>query len=95
MNTMQASTTFNRSVYRDFALFALAAVGVGLAVSLTLATAVVLAAPDSAPAASTDKTERAAEGPKAYRTRLADKRRAESAPCAVQGIASIQHPAAS
>ena len=46
MNATQSDTTFNRSIYRDFALFALAAVGVGLAISLTLATAVVLTAPD-------------------------------------------------
>lgn len=67
MNTTKPGTTFNRSIYRDFALFALAAVGVGLAISLTLATAVVLAAP------SEDSTikERSAAGPRITRTQLA------------------------
>ncbi len=43
MNASQGSSTFTRSVYRDFALFTLAAIGVGIAVSLALATAIVLA----------------------------------------------------
>ena len=45
MSTLQQNAVFNRSIYRDFSLFALAAVGVGLAVSLTLATAIVLTSP--------------------------------------------------
>ena len=60
MNTTQAST-FTRSVYRDFALFALAAISVGVAVSMVLATAIVLIAPDSM---------RTAEGPRIH-TQLA------------------------
>lgn len=67
MNTTKSGTTFDRSVYRDFALFALAAVGVGLAISLTLATAVVLAAQNDA---STVKAHSAA-GPRIARTQLA------------------------
>jgi hypothetical protein len=68
MNTTQPAATFTRSVYRDFALFALAAVGVGLAISLTLATAIVLAAPDDAAPA---RHERAAAGPRVQRTQFA------------------------
>ena len=45
------SATFSRSVYRDLALFALAAIGVGIAVSLVLATLIVLTAPEPAHAA--------------------------------------------
>lgn len=45
MNTTSDTASFNRSIYRDFAFFTLAAIGVGLAVSLTLATAIVLSAP--------------------------------------------------
>lgn len=45
MNKSQNVTILNHSIYRDFALFALAALGVGLAVSLTLATAIVLSVP--------------------------------------------------
>ena len=45
MNTSSNTASFNRAIYRDFAWFALAAIGVGLAVSLTLATAIVLSAP--------------------------------------------------
>lgn len=45
MNTTQNTASFNRSIYRDFALFTLAAIGVGLAVSLALATAIVLSTP--------------------------------------------------
>ena len=56
MNATQA-TSFTRSVYRDFALFALAAVSVGVAVSMVLATAIVLMAPDST---------RTAEGPDSH-----------------------------
>ena len=56
MNAAQTST-FTRSVYRDFALFALAAVSVGVAVSMVLATAIVLMAPDSM---------RTAEGPRIH-----------------------------
>lgn len=65
MSTTKSSTTFTRSVYRDFALFALTAVGVGVAIGLTLATAVVLAAPDGGAA----QPARAAAGPQ--HTRLA------------------------
>lgn len=46
MNAAPTTTSFSRSIYRDFALFALAAIGVGLAVSLTLATAIVLSVPN-------------------------------------------------
>lgn len=46
MPTLQQPAVFNRSVYRDFSLFALAAIGVGLAVSLALATAIVLSNPN-------------------------------------------------
>ena len=46
MNQAANTAGFHRSIYRDFALFALAAIGVGLAVSLTLATAIVLSAPN-------------------------------------------------
>ncbi len=84
MNTSKPAATFNRSVYRDFALFALAAVGVGLAISLTLATAVVLAAPDDA---GTVKPERAAAGPRLQRTQVARGSGADSlqhAPVAAQ-----------
>ena len=45
MNATPDTASFNRSIYRDFAWFALAAIGVGLAASLTLATAIVLSAP--------------------------------------------------
>jgi len=45
MTTLQHTTTCKYSIYRDFSLFALAAIGVGLAVSLTLATAIVLTSP--------------------------------------------------
>ena len=34
MNNLPETAVFSRSIYRDFALFALAAIGVGLAVSL-------------------------------------------------------------
>ncbi len=46
MNASQQATQINHSIYRDFALIALAAIGVGLAFSLTLATAIVLATPN-------------------------------------------------
>lgn len=46
MNASQQATQTNHSIYRDFALIALAAIGVGLAFSLTLATAIVLATPN-------------------------------------------------
>ena len=46
MHASQPVTTCKHSIYRDFALIALAALGVGLAVSLTLATAIVLATPN-------------------------------------------------
>lgn len=59
---MNQATTFNRSVYRDFALFALAAVSVGVAVSMVLATAIVLFAGD---------TTRTAEGPRSHQTAVA------------------------
>jgi hypothetical protein len=45
MNTSPNTASFSRAIYRDFAWFALAAIGVGLAVSLTLTTAIVLSAP--------------------------------------------------
>lgn len=45
MNASQNAASFNHAIYRDFAWFALAAIGVGLAVSLTLTTAIVLSAP--------------------------------------------------
>lgn len=63
-----ASASFGARVYRDFALFALAAVAIGLAVSLTLATAIVLAAPEGVATAAERK---AAESPRVARTRLA------------------------
>ena len=52
MNELPNTAIFNRSIYRDFALFALAAIGVGLAVSLTLATAIVLSTPNRDPGIS-------------------------------------------
>ena len=54
MNASQHSTRFSRTIYRDFALFALAAVSVGFAASLVLATAIVLIAP--APERTADET---------------------------------------
>jgi len=69
MNTPSRATPFTGTVYRDFTLFALAAVAVGLAVSLTLATAIVLAAPETATAGERGQT---AESPRiAVRTRFA------------------------
>jgi len=62
MNASQRTKPFAGAIYRDFALFALAAIGVGLAVSLTLATAIVLVAPGSA---------HTAEGPRIHNTHFA------------------------
>jgi hypothetical protein len=67
MPTLQQNTVFSRSVYRDFSLFALAAIGVGLAASLTLATAIVLAAPSRDSAAGTTPQ---AESPRLSKTRM-------------------------
>jgi hypothetical protein len=82
-NIMKASpgnNTFTRTVYRDFALFALAAVGVGMAASLTLATAIVLVAPSP---------DHAAEGPRIQKTQVAYAVQAANFP------SSIRQPAAS
>lgn len=68
MPATQQSTVFNRSVYRDFSLFALAAIGVGLAVSLTLATAIVLTSSGGDSVA--DSTQQA-ESPRLSKTRIA------------------------
>ena len=45
MTASPNTTGLNRAIYRDFAWFALAAIGVGLAASLTLTTAIILSAP--------------------------------------------------
>ncbi len=68
MNVAQRTPAFHHSIYRDFALIALAAFGVGLAVSLTLATAIVLATP-SPKATVSDARKTAPQG--FYKTRLA------------------------
>ena len=78
MNATQAAT-FNRSVYRDFALFALAAVSVGVAVSMVLATAIVLFAGD---------TTRTAEGPRPHQTAVAHAANASLAPTSIPHAAS-------
>lgn len=80
MNASQRTTPFTSTIYRDFALFALAAVAVGIAASLTLAAAIVLVAPEPA---------HAAQGPRVHRTQFAQ------APGADSANTSIQHPAAS
>lgn len=67
MNASQQTTGFSRTIYRDFALFALAAISVGFAVSLMLATAIVLVAPETSHAAP----ERAANGPRIDKTKVA------------------------
>ena len=67
MSTLPQSAVFNRSVYRDFSLFALAAIGVGLAVSLMLAIAIVLVSPtresasDAAPQADSARVARSSD----------------------------------
>ena len=68
MNASQQATHINQSIYRDFALIALAAIGVGLAVSLTLATAIVLATPSREP---TVNAARVAESPTLHNAHLA------------------------
>lgn len=61
-------TAFSHRVYRDFALITLAAIGVGLLFSLTIATAIVLANPNrDAPAQAAPVSQ--AKGPQ--KTRLA------------------------
>jgi hypothetical protein len=62
MHASQSNSSFNRTVYRDFALFALAAVGVGIAVSLALATTIVLLSPG---------TSHTAQGPRLHKTQVA------------------------
>ena len=67
MPALPQSAVFNRSVYRDFSLFALAAIGVGLAASLTLATAIVLTTPSRDSAADPAPQ---AESPRLSKTRI-------------------------
>ena len=61
MSTPAPSTPFTRNVYRDFALFGLAAISVGIAASLTLAAAILLIAPPPS---------HHADGPRAFKTRV-------------------------
>jgi hypothetical protein len=68
MNASQQAKPINRSIYRDFALIALAALGVGLAFSLTLATAIVLATPNRE---TTVGAARVAESPGLHTASLA------------------------
>lgn len=68
MNASHQATAFNHSIYRDFALIALAALGVGLAVSLTLATAIVLATTNRE---TTVSDMRVVQSPRLHATRLA------------------------
>jgi hypothetical protein len=67
MHASQPSNAFNHSIYRDFALIALAALGVGIAVSLTLATAIVLTTPNQ----TTISDARVMASPRFHKTRLA------------------------
>jgi len=67
MSTLQQNAAFNRSIYRDFSLFALAAIGVGLAASLTLATAIVLVSPSRDSAVDTSPQP---ESPRIGKTRI-------------------------
>ena len=80
MNKLQNTTVFNRSMYRDFALFTLAAIGVGLAASLTLATIIVLSAP------SRDTTIRnvpISELPRPPKTQITQVIKMEAAPASI------------
>lgn len=80
MNASQQTTAINHSIYRDFALIALAAIGVGLAVSLTLATAIVLATPNRETSVS---DARVAVSPHLHNTPLAQTSIPETAPTAL------------
>jgi hypothetical protein len=68
MNASQQAAHINHSIYRDFALIALAAIGVGLVFSLTLATAIVLATPNRE---TTVGAAQVAESPRLHTARLA------------------------
>jgi hypothetical protein len=82
MNASQQTSGFTRTIYRDFALFALAAISVGFAVSLILATAIVLVAPEPSHAAP----DRAAAGPRTQKTQVAQENHADGSPTSARQL---------